>query len=34
MESGYNLISTAAFASVFFVFVALVSTYYTAKAPP
>ena len=34
MESGYNLISMAAFSSMLFVFVALLSTYYTSKAPP
>ena len=34
MESGYNMISMAAFTSLFYVIIALISTYYTAKAPP
>ena len=31
MESGYNMISMAAFTSLFYVIIALISTYYTAK---
>ena len=33
MESGYNLISMAACFSIFYVIVAIISTYYTAKTP-